>query len=340
MSSRPRQNVPSSSRRQEYIVKIRYQNPLPPPPFPPKFLKIQMNLDDFTSPTFASNLIHTDQLNLDFDHELCMPLELSDHLNIFLGEKEQEHTELLDNEADQKLLVLHETQNGADQVSFLRRTEYISSETAIRNPSLFTENIRSQVSPRKSYQAEEQRGKSLNDAEAQADEIEKLFDKVSKIDPKDLKHARKRDVYAQEVWDLLPETEHIIPQCFLLKFNSMPSSLTNLENTILVPEGLDNSEEQLRFFVPDSSNDTILKQNRILEGKVQYGNVDSIERIAIVFDESEKVARFTQIHGFASMKPKRLTTTEKHVLRLNRRDLNETERENIKKIKITIDPEG
>ncbi|KAB8339038.1 hypothetical protein FH972_021974 [Carpinus fangiana] len=94
---------------QDYIARIRYSNTLPPPPNPPKLLEIPgAGLSDghYTSAAYASRLIREQPLNIEADAELGMPIDLVGLPGVFEGDE------------------------SASSVSFLRRTEYVSSEQA------------------------------------------------------------------------------------------------------------------------------------------------------------------------------------------------------------------
>lgn len=72
-------SAPPSGRSypQDYIVRIRYQNTLPPPPNPPKLLDIpNPAVANYTGTGFASRLAREQPLNIEVDSELGMPLDL------------------------------------------------------------------------------------------------------------------------------------------------------------------------------------------------------------------------------------------------------------------------
>lgn len=62
---------------QDYIVRIRYQNTLPPPQCSPKLLDIPNSAAaQFTDTSFASKLARTESISVDVDSELGMPLDM------------------------------------------------------------------------------------------------------------------------------------------------------------------------------------------------------------------------------------------------------------------------
>ena len=75
---------------QDYIVRIRYSNTLPPPPNPPKLLEIPntgLASGQYTTPGFASRLARDQPLNIEADAELGMPLDLVGMPGIFDGDE-------------------------------------------------------------------------------------------------------------------------------------------------------------------------------------------------------------------------------------------------------------
>ncbi|GAP89615.1 putative RNA polymerase ii- paf1 protein [Rosellinia necatrix] len=125
---------------QDYIARIRYSNALPPPPNPPKLLDIPntgLASGQYTAPGFASRLAREQPLNIEADAELGMPLDLIGMPGIFDGDEGSIHAPSQApslhslNPQDRMLLrplqTLGKPKMADSAVSFLRRTEYISS---------------------------------------------------------------------------------------------------------------------------------------------------------------------------------------------------------------------
>jgi RNA polymerase II-associated factor 1 len=72
---------------QYYIARIRYQNPLPPPLFPPKLLNIPTPIDHYTTPEYTSTLAQQQPQNIDIDVEGGMPLDLAIIPGLFEGDE-------------------------------------------------------------------------------------------------------------------------------------------------------------------------------------------------------------------------------------------------------------
>jgi hypothetical protein len=122
---------------QDYIARIRYSNALPPPPFAPKLLEIQnsgLSSGQYTSTGFASRLSREQPLNIEADAELGMRIDLVGLPGIFNEDQSAilfpEKPPPLD-PRDRALLKpiasLGKAAVASSNVSFLRRTEYITS---------------------------------------------------------------------------------------------------------------------------------------------------------------------------------------------------------------------
>ncbi|KAI0481481.1 RNA polymerase II-associated [Xylaria cf. heliscus] len=127
---------------QDYIARIRYSNALPPPPNPPKLLDIPntgLASGQYTAPGFASRLAREQALNVEADAELGMPLDLIGMPGIFDGDESSiqapSQTPSIhslhphDRALLRPLQTLGKPKPADSAVSFLRRTEYISSVT-------------------------------------------------------------------------------------------------------------------------------------------------------------------------------------------------------------------
>lgn len=55
---------------------MRFENNLPPPPFPPKLLDIPTDITRFAKPSYAANLIRETPYPMTIDAEMGMPLDL------------------------------------------------------------------------------------------------------------------------------------------------------------------------------------------------------------------------------------------------------------------------
>ncbi|KAK5169894.1 uncharacterized protein LTR77_005872 [Saxophila tyrrhenica] len=124
---------------QDYIARIRYSNTLPPPANHPKLLDIPgtgLLGGQYTSAAYASKLARDQPMNIEADAELGMPIDLIGVPGVFSDKPDKDAAIMARpggqplHPADKALLkplsALGKGAGGA--VSFLRRTEYTSSQ--------------------------------------------------------------------------------------------------------------------------------------------------------------------------------------------------------------------
>lgn len=75
-------------RRQDLLVRVRYLNPIPPPPFPPKLFNIPTNIHRLGEPSYLDHLASTTPLPMLVDSEMGMPLNLNNFENVWKGQDE------------------------------------------------------------------------------------------------------------------------------------------------------------------------------------------------------------------------------------------------------------
>ncbi|KAL8681397.1 MAG: hypothetical protein Q9186_002472 [Xanthomendoza sp. 1 TL-2023] len=129
---------PDRAYHQDYICRIRYENNLPPPPGSVKLLDIPIDgLDYYASPGFASRLHRSQPINIEADAELGMPIDLVGMPGVFDGDESAIQAPLItppihpkDKSLLRPLSELGKPKYQGGGISFLRRTEYISSDTA------------------------------------------------------------------------------------------------------------------------------------------------------------------------------------------------------------------
>ena len=145
---------------QDYIARIRYENPLPPPPGAPKLLNIPTEgLNYYCSAAFSSRLVRQQPLNIEADAELGMPIDLVGMPGIFDGDESCKFNFDMSHSISTRANSLHVAIQAPLAIppvhpkdknllrplselgkpkfnpagySFLRRTEYISSDAKAR----------------------------------------------------------------------------------------------------------------------------------------------------------------------------------------------------------------
>ncbi|EJD07681.1 uncharacterized protein FOMMEDRAFT_24985 [Fomitiporia mediterranea MF3/22] len=215
----------------DLLFKVRFQNPLPPPPFPPKLLNIPTNPTRYAGPDFTASLASETPLPMVVDADLGMPLDLS-YYECLWGDGQDDSQinpdpEMLPPVDPKDAFMLGDTSaptsngvftgNGtpsAPQVSWLRKTEYISS-TVNRTPTVIRDT-------RRTAAAEDARIVDIS-REAQLRDIENSFRSLGdNFDLSQLKHPNKPGVTAVESYEILPDTDIWANAYDLFRFSERP----------------------------------------------------------------------------------------------------------------------
>lgn len=206
---------------QDYIARIRYSNALPPPPNPPKLLEIPntgLASGQYTTPGFASRLAREQPLNIEADAELGMPLDLVGMPGVFDGDESSIQAPAIappihphDRLLLRPLSTLGKPKIRDQSVSFLRRTEYISSVAARPRPS---DNVFLKASSSSANKRPEKRKASPEPDKGTPSwikrRIEKSFEEAAAglADRTRVKHpSGKRNLKIVDVFPLLPDLE-------------------------------------------------------------------------------------------------------------------------------------
>ncbi|KAF4121273.1 hypothetical protein GMORB2_2235 [Geosmithia morbida] len=199
MSSRPGERMI----HQDFIARIRYSNALPPPPNPPKLLDIPntgLSSGQYTNPSFASRLAREQPLNIEADAELGMPLDLVGMPGVFDGDERCEA--LL-----RPLTALGKRKVAEANVSFLRRTEYISSLTSKRfessNPRAMLTGVRKPArrSPERAADSPQVIKRKIDRS------FELAGEELDERNRKRVRHPSRKDLELVEATPLLPDLE-------------------------------------------------------------------------------------------------------------------------------------
>ncbi|KAK7025064.1 RNA polymerase II-associated protein 1 [Favolaschia claudopus] len=230
----------------DLLVRVRYSNPLPAPPCPPKLIDIPTNPMRYARPEFLNTLANDMPLPMIVDAECGMPLDLGRWESLWLGEDPTDTSggdiklrwaaldaELNPDPNDLPLLdpedaaLLEEvapatpafgtnghSASGAStplpaHVSWLRKTEYISREGVQRSGAQEPKHIISapiDVS-----------------REAQLRDIEASFAACNdNFSPETLRHPNKPNVRAVESFEVLPDKDIWANQYDLFRFSERP----------------------------------------------------------------------------------------------------------------------
>lgn len=231
----------SKPSRQEYIVKVRYLNNLPPPPLNPKFLAYNTT-ENVTNKKEAEYLISSlfrkenfSSLMEQVDEELGMNLNLINNPGFFDDNNDSVIYNLYDRTDKSKPMTLHskdrallrdagigKISKSEPGVSFLRRTEYIAERLLPKvgsNPA----SLGSMATP--------VINSDLIDSDSQLKAVEKTFEnsQESQTNFTSLKHPTRKHLKAVATWPLLPDTSMSDTKFLSVKFVGSASIHRELE---------------------------------------------------------------------------------------------------------------
>ncbi|THH05412.1 hypothetical protein EW145_g4810 [Phellinidium pouzarii] len=215
----------------DLLHKVRFQNPLPPPPFPPKLLNIPTKPSRYAGPDFTASLAGETPLPMVVDAELGMPLDLSFYDCLWSEDADESLLNPEPNMAppvdpkdafmlgDSSLHSLHASLNGqyssgaappTPQVSWLRKTEYISSAVS-KTPTSSHDSRRTN---------EDTTVVDISRA-AQIRDVEASFSGGS-FNLASLKHPNKPGITAVESYEILPDADIWANAYDLFRFSERP----------------------------------------------------------------------------------------------------------------------
>lgn len=273
-------NSGSGSRKQEYIARIKYSNELPPPIIPPKLLKYPINKnEEVDSPQLITSLFTKTNVTplINIDNDLSIPMDL---MNIpgLLNKNDTTFLYGFDNIKlnDKDRILLRDpridriVKTDTSKVTFLRRTEYLSSTMASNSNNANKNNNEYGASSslnKKRSRSDYDDGydRMLNSSEI-VNKVESTFDTMSH-DLTTFKHPIKRNLKAVKVWDLLPDTASMDQNYFTLRLvgsaalDSREREKLSLNTTIFRPVELEEDEWISMYTINNKNDSKILEEN-------------------------------------------------------------------------------
>ena len=260
-----------SNRKQEYIARIKYSNTLPPPTVPPELLKYPINKDEeVDSPQLITSLYTKTNVTplINIDRDLAMPMDLM-QLPGLLNKNDTTYLYGFENiklnSKDRVLLrdprVDKDVKTDTQKVSFLRRTEYLSSTITSGKSS---SNLHTMNKKRSRSDEDDDYDRVLNAPEI-VNKVESTFDTMSH-DLDSFKHPIKRNLKAVKTWDLLPDTASMDQNYFTLRLvgsaalDARERSKLALNTTIFRPVELEE-DEWISMYTTDKNDSKILEEN-------------------------------------------------------------------------------
>lgn len=279
---RPRQPAAAAGeRRSDLIARVKYCNTLPDIPFDPKFITYPFDSNRFIQYNATS-------LEKNYKYELLAEHDLGITIDLINPEAYAQQSDGQLHDADEKLLEEDTTAHGptdkkrsarhAKNVSWLRRTEYISTE-ATRFQPMTIEKVEAKVgySMKKALKEENM---VYMDHESQIAAIEKTFqDAKTPI----MEHASKKGVTAVEVLSFLPDFKLWKYPCAQVIFDANPAPVekpvaVQVEemSQAMIRGVMDETGEQfVAYFLPTA--ETMEKRTRDASNAIEYDDDDEYD---------------------------------------------------------------
>ncbi|KAF9785156.1 RNA polymerase II-associated [Thelephora terrestris] len=262
----------------DLLVRVRYSNPLPAPPCPPKLLDIPTNPMRYARPEFLETLANDTPLPMIVDAECGMPLDLGlweclwtddgddsalnpDPKNLpKLDPKDQF---LLGDSTGSSLFVStsapgSSTPHAVPTVTWLRKTEYITSREGNTRPSSSQDQKNLAETS-----VDISRSAQIRDIEASFEACATTFDLSS------LKHPNKPNITAVSSYEIFPNVEIWANTYDLFKFSERPGERPpdvedpRLDCAIMRPMESDG-DHFLSYYLTQKDEDVVqFKQNRV-----------------------------------------------------------------------------
>ncbi|KAM0755951.1 hypothetical protein T439DRAFT_320650 [Meredithblackwellia eburnea MCA 4105] len=309
------------SKKTDLLVRVRYSNPLPLPPFPPRLLHIETNPQRYTSYDFLQPLNSERELSLVLDAELGLPAEYGkvaegEHSmgDYWTGSRSQiapdsNHNPAL-HEDDAFLVSLEPNQSTATNggaatpasgsstpagvkrtdVSWLRRTEYLSSEPGSKLAA----------APAPGSQSPNKPAIELT-RQTRCDAIKASF--TSSASPlSNLGHPMKSHLQAEESWDIFPDVSLWPNTLNLVRFGEDPgqggeTSSTTLSSDVKLPRALfrplelPNEPSRIAYYLPKDAATAIAAGVKRRAGPLEVAPEDEAFEYGYVRDYEPATVR-------------------------------------------------
>lgn len=333
------------SKKQEYIAKLKYENNLPAPLLPPKLLKYKVNGEENAdSAELITSLYTKTSITplVKINDDLGMPLDLmkfpgmlnrmdTKFLYEFEGVKlDAEDRVLLRAPGVDKL-----PKTDMSKVTFLRRTEYVSTAIASHGHEEIKKRAASELEDGEEYLS----------ASQIVGKVESTFDAMSK-DLSKLQHPIKKKVHAVKAWNLLPDTASMDQSYFSLRLVGSAALDRNerkklaLSTAIFRPVELEE-DEWVSMYTTDGKDSAVLAkdfekkieenlQNDENEGKVYkfkrlrdfdmkqvppQGPSGAFSELAIILNDEKGIAYYKPLRSRIELRRRRVNEVIKPLVR-------------------------
>ncbi|KZP01773.1 hypothetical protein CALVIDRAFT_594456 [Calocera viscosa TUFC12733] len=245
--------------KNDLIVRVRYSNPLPEPPCPPKLLQIPTTPARYAEPAFTDGMFDSRPFPMVVDSEFGMPLDLSRFPGVWRREEEdpamnpssEPPMDPRDAFLFEHIVPSSSTTPGGPSslpnVSWLRKTEYISKEAVNRVSSL-------------SLASESKAASAPVDVsqERQLQMVQESFRAAARPTQEDLaalRHPNKPGVRALEALEILPDERTWPTKIDVYRFSERPGERDaelpdpRLESAIIRPMKTEDEDAWLAYYL-------------------------------------------------------------------------------------------
>ncbi|BEJ16286.1 hypothetical protein CspHIS471_0508910 [Cutaneotrichosporon sp. HIS471] len=253
------------SSKLDLLVRVRFENPLPDPPFPPKLLKVKTDISRLGDPAYLDQLAGAAPAPMLLDAEMGMPIDLNTFDGVWDGNDASlnptlETVKLEPGDAAllAPLRIVAKTANGAPapssikpEVSWMRNSSYIQRRETTRR--------------RAAAEAVQEEEVDASEA-AQIMAIEKSFQDLRGQELAEIRHPhpKRKHLRVVESYDVLPDDDTWSSSYILLRFPERPSAATAqnpsakasrgcLDRALLRPV-VEEDQALIDFFLPKESD--------------------------------------------------------------------------------------
>ncbi|KAL1406341.1 hypothetical protein Q8F55_008040 [Vanrija albida] len=244
----------------DLLVKVRFENPLPDLPFPPKLLNVSTDIQRLGEPSYLNQLASTTPFPMLVDSEMGMPIDLNEFEGVWDGNEAALNpvtdASRVTDAADLALLTplrLAAATNGvgpapkANEVTWMRNSSYIQRRDGAKK--------------RRAMALKKEEIVDASEA-AQIMTIDKTFADVRAEAAEDMKHPdpKRKHLRVVETYDILPDDDAWSNSYIMIKFPERPSVATSsdpraqasgerLSRAVLRPI-LEDDQQIMEFFLP------------------------------------------------------------------------------------------
>lgn len=290
-------------------MRVRFENPVPDPPFPPKLLNVTTDVARLGEPSYLDQLALSAPHPMLLDAEMGMPIDLNDFDGVWDGDDSAinpvHDAERVLDPADAELLApltiggpngvagaaAHTGPAGKPEVSWMRNTSYLAKMDGVARRRTVAETHTEVVDASE---------------DAQIATIEKTFKDVAAQPLEGMRHpdAKRKHLRVVESYDILPDDESWPNSYIMIKFPERPSAATvanpgakasgpRLDRAILRPV-MEDDQQIMEYFLPkeeDVENLTDLERapldNEAVE-KIRAPQEEGEENAEAIFNVSQR----------------------------------------------------